>query len=134
MKMLGLFIVLPLLLAILNIQGMISREHTIYTMMIAVIALVYIKWLPATLDYIRSIGWTFSMKNITDYAKGTPQDPREEQSQWLNTRNLRDIAPAGYMGDELGWKDSVFGSASGGSNKEATIPRWTPPDAQFYGF
>jgi hypothetical protein len=32
-----------------------------------------------------------------------------------------------YMGYEHGWIDSSFGSASGGSKKQATIQEWSPP-------
>lgn len=120
------FIILPLILALLGLKGLLTRNQIIYSMMISVTLLVYIRYLKDVLEYLRKIQWTFSMEE-------TPRNTlTEEEKKYLKASlytnlDYNNYPGTSYMGYEHGWVDSAFGSASGGSNKQATIQKWSPP-------
>lgn len=128
MNVLLFYLLLPVILLTLNIKGLLDKKYVVYILMLAVTVLFYAKHLPWLLNFLKA--------SATPWV-GTDNSSRVDCldcSEEINhvARERLNQKPSSFMGHHSGWFDPAFGSASGGSTVNATIPKWIPPTPRFW--
>ena len=56
-----IFLLLPVILAVLNLRGYLEKKYVVYIMMLAVTFMVYARYLPQTLEFLKKVYGSFEV-------------------------------------------------------------------------